>query len=173
MNNKALTCALLAVICAAAFLLNGCTAKNTLQSFADEAGVQLSNGNISQEDTHGGFHGDGTLLAVIRFDEPQSGIAENEKWKSLPLSDTLKTALYGFSDGSGQYMIMPLIDFESAGITQTVPHVENGYYYFEDRHSKSTNASDDTDLLARSSYNFTLALYDSDTDTMYVIIEDT
>lgn len=45
--------------------------------------------------------------------------------------------------------------------------IENGYYIFEDRHSKSEDRQDDSELFNRSSYNFSLAIYDCDTDRMY------
>ena len=173
MKNKMIAGALIAAVCAIMLLAGGCSAKDPLSDFEKNAGIDLAAADsIEERDTHGGIQGDGTYVAVIRFSETPEAVTGGE-WKRLPLTDTLKTALYGFTDGTGEYMIMPLIDFESAGIDTEIPYVENGYYYFEDRHRKSADPSDDTDLLARASYNFTLAVYDSDTDTMYVIIEDT
>ncbi|MBR2742392.1 MAG: hypothetical protein IKD89_02260 [Clostridia bacterium] len=173
MKNKALMCALLAVIFAVSLILSGCGSKGSLETFVEKAGVSLEGGDVSEEDTHGGGGGDGTYLAVIRFGGPREDITGNDKWKPLPLSATIYTALYGFSDGTGEYLILPLVDFESEGMKESIPKIENGYYYFEDRHAKSRDPADDTDLLARKSYNFTLAIYDSDSFTLYVLIEDT
>ncbi len=45
------------------------------------------------------------------------------------------------------------------------PEVEQGYYYFRDRHSQSQDPTDDSELFGRGSWNFILAVYDSQTGT--------
>ena len=54
-----------------------------------------------------------------------------------------------------------------------IPTIENGYYYFKDRHSESTNKYDYTDINNRPSYNFTFAILDKDTNTIYYYELDT
>ena len=54
-----------------------------------------------------------------------------------------------------------------------IPAIENGFYCFLDRHSEASNPSDDADLFDRASMNFSLALYDSDTNKFYYIEFDT
>ena len=54
-----------------------------------------------------------------------------------------------------------------------IPEVENGYYYFLDRHSQSTNPKYDSGVLGRASYNFTIAIYDEDRQTLYYAELDT
>ena len=54
-----------------------------------------------------------------------------------------------------------------------IPQIENGYYYFYDRHDEATDPYDDSEFLARFSFNFTLAIYDSDTNTLYLCEYDT
>ena len=52
--------------------------------------------------------------------------------------------------------------------TPLVPEIQTGYYRLLDRqHNK------ETPLLERFSFNFTLALYDTDTDRLYVCELDT
>ena len=118
---------------------------------------------VEENDTHGGFHGDGTYLLVLDCSENKERALELVKeWKAFPLSENLKTVLYG----NDTYI--SLLAEETK-----IPEITNGYYYFYDRHSESTDASDDTNLLSRASYNFTLAIYDSDTDRLYYVEFDT
>ena len=49
----------------------------------------------------------------------------------------------------------------------------SGWYYFYDRHTESLNRNDPSDILERSSFNFDIAIYDADTDTLYYISIDT
>ena len=54
-----------------------------------------------------------------------------------------------------------------------MPAIYNGYYMFEDRHSESKDSRDDSELFDRYSYNFSIAIYDCDTDKMYYFEFDT
>ncbi len=118
---------------------------------------------VEEKDTHGGFHGDGTYYLILDCSKDKEKALELIKeWKAFPLSENLETILYG-SETYGS-----LLAEET-----NFPKITNGYYYFNDRHPKSTNPGDDTDLLKRVSYNFTLAIYDSDTDRMYYVEFDT
>ena len=49
-----------------------------------------------------------------------------------------------------------------------LPEIQNGYYRLIDRHSDT-----DTGILDRYSFNFTLGVYDSDTNTLYCCEVDT
>lgn len=46
--------------------------------------------------------------------------------------------------------------------------VENGYWFFNDRNNQKS-----LELLERSSFNFTLAIFDADTNILYVYELDT
>lgn len=143
---------MIAWVCLVA-MLTGCGRTISL-----EGGIDVSKGKvISENDTHG-FHGDGLYFSEIKFsdDSTVSQIKENEYWHKMPLSKNLNEFIYE-----------PLDD----GIK--IPKITNGYYYFYDRHSESSNPYDDTELLNRGSYNFTVMIYDCDTDTLYVCREDT
>lgn len=113
-------------------------------------------------DSHGGFHGDGTTFYRLEFpdDSAVDSIKKNKNWKELPLTDNL-TTLAGFIERDNDWG-NPLI-----------PQVENGYYCFIDRHSESRDKKDDTDVLNRCSYNFTIAVYDTDSNILYYGEEDT
>lgn len=54
-----------------------------------------------------------------------------------------------------------------------IPKITNGYYYFYDRHSSSTDKFDDTNLNNRSSWNFTLVIFDKDNNVIYYYEKDT
>lgn len=122
---------------------------------------------VDEADTHGGFHGDGSYYLMLDCSENREKALENVKgWKEFPLSKNLNLIMYG---GEKDGMTYGYNLAEEAKI----PEIKNGYYYFFDRHSESTDASDDTNLLARASFNFTLAIYDSDADRMYYFEFDT
>jgi len=57
--------------------------------------------------------------------------------------------------------------------TPAIPEVDNGYYYFRDRHYQSTDPTDDSGVLGRASYNFTIAIYDTDSKILYYMELDT
>ena len=146
------------VICGI-LVFTGCGQKNLLSDFSARCGVDLTPGKVeSVSDTHGGFHGDGYLLATVCF--PDGSVYEkmktSDRWRDLPLSENLESFVY-----------QPFDDRVS------IPPIENGRYYFYDRHHESQNPYDDTGFLDRSSYNFTLAIYDADANRLYWLAYDT
>lgn len=160
------------------FLLIGCFSACSSASgeIAQTIGIDLSDGVIlSHQDTHGGFHGDGARFVEIGFDgtagtAAADQIAQHEDWRPLPLSRYLQAAVYGAKIGDTSYgpLVSPA-DLDHAAI----PAIQNGYYYFYNRHSQSGDARDDTDLLQRHSVNVTIALYDIDSNHLYFYELDT
>ena len=57
--------------------------------------------------------------------------------------------------------------------TAAIPPVGSGYSWFRDRHRESEDPADPAGLFDRYSYNFDLAVYDTDTDTLYYVALDT
>ncbi len=128
---------------------------------AKALGLDLSGGReISNYDTHGGFHGDGTTCIAYRFDDDAvlGEIERSSAWSEFPLDDTVRVLVYGLSDGTAQ--IGPMLN-DNAG-HPIVPEIRNGYYRLIDRQEDTT-----TGILERYSFNFTLGLYDTDTNTLY------
>ncbi|MBQ2901392.1 MAG: hypothetical protein IJE49_06040 [Agathobacter sp.] len=120
---------------------------------------------VDEADSHGGFHGDGSYYLILDCSENKEKALENVKgWKELPLSSNLQLMMYG--DESGAY------GYNLAEVAK-IPEITNGYYYFCDRHSQSSDANDDTNVLNRASFNFIIAIYDSDTGKMYYFEFDT
>ena len=121
-------------------------------------GVDVSEAVIATGyDDHKGFHGDGTLYAVLEFSDErfEERISAPGGWYSLPLTDDLNTLIYG--KRSTQNVTGPFI-----GVT--VPQVEQGYWYFYDRQGMT---SDDDMVLNRDSYNNTIAIYDAFRKCLY------
>ncbi|MBQ7703473.1 MAG: hypothetical protein IJT40_03770 [Firmicutes bacterium] len=147
-------------VCIVTLVIAGCGGNSSLKSFTDECGVDLSKGRIvSEEDNHGGFHGDGFSLLVADYSQNTTvadEILASENWHQLPLPENLATFVYQPYDEDLQ-----------------IPQIENGCYYFYDRHDEATDPYDDTELLSRYSFNFTLAIFDTDTSTLYLCRYDT
>lgn len=148
-------------------LLTGCGKDNRASKtmeIADSLGIPESI-LLTMEDSHGGFYGDGDTFIV--FQTP--GFQPGEDWKEFPLPENLAIALWGGMAGEMQWGSL-LTDDRGEPL---MPAVENGYYWFRDRHSKSTEETDPSALLDRSSFNFTLAVYDGDSEMVYYFKKDT
>ena len=146
-------------------VLTACGAKSG--EAAKLLGLDISNGEvISNYDTHGGFHGDGTTCIAYRFDDDTilEEIRNSSEWSEFPLDETVQALVYGLSDGTTRKGPM-LNDNEGQPI---VPEIQNGYYLLIDRQNGA-----ETDILDRYSFNFTLGLYDIDTNTLYFCELDT
>ncbi len=122
---------------------------------------------VEELDTHGGFHGDGSYYLILDCSNNKKEALEKIKeWEKLPLSENLELIMYGG---------------EREGITygyklaqeSHIPQIKNGYYIFKDRHSESTDSTDDTKIFDRYSFNFSIAIYDCDSDKMYYFEFDT
>ena len=84
----------------------------------------------------------------------------NEDWNKLPLSENLDLIMYGGKkEGMDDaYNLAELLD---------MPSIENGYWFLDNRHSKSISTKEDSNIVNTSSFNFTTALYDSDPHILY------
>jgi len=122
-------------------------------------------------DSHGGM-GDGCTCISITFDDDscEEDISRSNLWRELPLSDNVMKIVYGTVE-DGHY-ISPYITFDDDN-TPCIHYVEEGYYFFLDRHSKRKDPYDDSEIFERSSYNLTVAIYDSSADVLYYLELDT
>ena len=143
-------------------LIVGCSLENKQGTILKRMEINDSKCKIEKDiDNHKGFLGDGDYFAKINC----SKINLSKNWKKLPLSDSLN-----------QIVQMEQCDADGCKNIYkkfSIPNIKNGYYYFLDRHNESKNKHDDTDLNNRSSWNFTLAILDSDTNTIYYYELDT
>ena len=122
---------------------------------------------IDEYNTHGGFHGDGYYYLILdcsqNADKARSIV---ESWTTLPLSENLHIVMYGGEKDGINY------GYNFAEEAHW-PTIKNGVYKFVDRHSESKNSSDDSDLLDRYSVNFSIAVYDLDSNILYYFEMDT
>lgn len=140
------------------FALSGCGGGSGegrgLSRIGRELGVDLSAGTLIRfEDDHGGFLGDGLATAEVELDGPIEGLADAPGWKPLPLSENAARAV-------------SICEEEAAS-------AEQGWYYLYDRHSESVDPYDDSKLHGRYSWNFTVAVYDSQQGRLYYYKLDT
>jgi len=119
---------------------------------------------LYERDTHGGLLGDGTTLVALQLKETAMAakLAEQPNWCALPLPEILYRAVYDnffFRNEEGDSM---------------VPPVENGYYFFLDRHSMAEDIFDPSNLMEeRYSSNYTIGIYDADMNILYYLELDT
>lgn len=136
----------------------GCGKRDPLEFLEKKSGVDLPEGKVLFEtDTHGGFHGDGCLQMAVQFDggSVSDRLQGSEKWKPLPLSDNLN-----------RFVCQPYYD------ALEIPAVEHGCYFFYDRFDDDAarrDPYDDSALLSRAALNFTLAVFDTDSGTLYLL----
>lgn len=122
---------------------------------------------IEELEDYGGFPADGSHYLILDCStNKQKALGLIREWNKLPLSENLNLAMYGGEKDGVIY------GYELAKEAH-MPKIENGYYIFEDRHSESNDCKDDAELLGRHSFNFSMAVYDCDTDKMYYFKFDT
>jgi hypothetical protein len=152
-------------------IIAGCGIEDVEHIGLKELGIDKSKGSLSNNiDTHGSL-GDGCTYTEIEFkcenaDTVEDELKSNKHWKQLPLSLILNAAVYGNENMNS------LVTSFDEGIP-AIPDISNGYYYFKDRHSESTDSTDDSELFNRSSFNFDILLYDMDTHILYIFQLDT
>lgn len=141
------------------FALTSCEKFFVTQQYSKITGVNLNGGKVVvYKDDHGGFLGDGLLYCEVKYknNQVEERIAESNMFKALPFTQGLNEFFYG--------------DFSTIA---NLPEIENGYYYFKDKHSESTNPYDDGNLTKRVSFNFITLVYDNDLDKLYIVEFDT
>ena len=131
---------------------------------ASVTGIDVTGATVVfDEDTHGGFQGEGEAYVVLSFgdDRALDTIQSNPAWTPLPLSENLALLAYGHVTNAGIRRVpltWRMLDAEAED-TPLFPSCDDGYYLFIDRHSESTDRHSDAELFNRSSRNYTLALY--------------
>ena len=145
-------------------VLIGCSLKNEIDPYKyiyDNLSIDVSSCElIDYDSSYFSPLGDGQRY--ISFDCIGNDIVDSiSDWSVFPLSDNLNKAIYGIetktSSGKGlcgQY---------------NCPKIENGYYYFYNRHRNATDVKSDEDLYDLGSRNFTFAMYDIENTRLYYI----
>lgn len=158
--------ATLALIILCLTFFSACTAPEA--GVTEYFGFEISDFKIvEEEDTHGGFLGDGEYYLILdcsdNADDAQSIIAN---WQKFPLPETLSLLMYGGEKDGNSY------GYNFAKEAHW-PDIKNGVYKFVDRQRQAEHEEDDSNLLDRGSLNFSLAVYDKDTDMLYYFELDT
>lgn len=55
----------------------------------------------------------------------------------------------------------------------TIPNVKNGYWLFIDRHSNTVNKYEYNESLTQASLNYSIVIFDIDTNILYIYSLDT
>jgi len=139
--------------------------KNRIKTMSERIEIDLDNCKFeNRKDTHGGFLGDGESFVKITCPNLKNEELSSN-WKKLPLSNALDYATHikectgdGCKDIYERYLI---------------PTDISGYYYFLDRYREAKDKFDDSEINNRSSYNFTLAILEKDTNIIYYYELDT
>lgn len=141
------------------FLLWSCKS-DVYRDISSELGIDVSRGSeIYNYDSHSG-NGDGCCYVILQFrnNELVDEIAKDSRWRNFPLDRTAQTLVYGVKVSSGcngPYLV------DDRGVA-LIPNISNGYYILIDRHEQ-----EGLDLLNRFSYNFTIGLYDIESNRLY------
>ena len=122
--------------------------------------ARLSDADVLEsEDTHGGFHGDG------------------EYWATLRLSPaSVKMLMSATEDDDGWRPLSELGDLSLLPLDSRVPiHAQNGIYFFRDFQPEwyPEYESNNRPPHDRSSYNFVFAVFDPETNHLFVYNLDT
>lgn len=140
-------------------MVSACQEDTVQAKISKELGIDIREEIvISHDDSHGGWHGDGVQDTVLYLSDKTVIDQIKENWRPLPMTETL-TRLNEMG-WMGTSHIIP-------------PEVVNGYYCWKDRHSEAVDPADDSGVHSRHSYNFTLAVFDADTNTLYFVKVDT
>lgn len=157
----------LALALAAALLLAGCGAKSEEATVAKALSLDVTGAAlVSSSDSHGGFLGDGAGCIALSFPDGrlEEQLAADPAWHSLPADETVRALVWGTQE-EGASIGPCLTDSDDAPL---VPAVESGYYRLIDRHSEQ-----ETPLLERGSFNFTVGVYDAEARILYYCELDT
>lgn len=148
-------------------LLTACNKNSTNNVISALYGVNVDGCEIIREYNNHGFHGDGIQLLEYDCEKNSPQIEEDmSNWNCMPLPESLHLLLYGGEKNNIIYTYNLAEEYD-------IPIIDNGFYLFVDRHSSSESPNDDSALLNRHSFNFTLILYDSDSKILYYIKYDT
>ena len=117
---------------------------------------------IEYYDGQGGPHGDGTMIIIVDCSADPLDPSALEYWIALPLSENIKNSMWSIQGKVGTKY--------SGGVVRALT---DGYYYFEDRYYEASDRHSDEMLTKRGSFNYTLAIYDKENETLYYFECDT
>ena len=136
------------------FICSSCSSK-IINVCSDELNIDLSKFKVISKYNDYGFSLNGDGSAFLVFDCKNSAVADDIKskksWMKFPLNKEAAYFAYNF-------------DSEE----KNIPEIKKGYYILIDRQEE-----DKENIIERKSFNFTLSIYDSDNDLLYLWRLDT
>lgn len=160
------------LLCLALLLALWSAACGETVSLPESLGVNASQGTVQDHwDDHGGMS-DGTEYWEIVFSpedaaEFEESLQTAQGWHALPLDNDVRYLLYG-TEGIGKAQdgayisVNPYLTGKDG--SPLFPQVEEGYWFFCDDQTESYTAQG---VMERPSQNFTAAVYDSQSRTLY------
>ena len=121
---------------------------------------------LMYKDNYGGFPMDGNSYAIIQLTQKGrksfiKSTDKNDKWHSLPIKKDFQKAIGVFDYD----------DEDSFG--PDISKIKNGIYYFRDRYAENYPEESKTNINDRYAYNFTVAIFDFDTNKLHIYTVDT
>ena len=107
-------------------------------------------------------------FVTVKIEDEKTDSEIKTEWNELPLTENLTALIYGIESDTSS--VGPYITKDDVPL---FPEIENGYYYFVDQHTESTDSKDDTEIFDRNSFNLVIAIYDTDTNRLYYCQFDT
>lgn len=138
------------------------TAGSSMEQYLEkELRISLPDGaDIASLDSHGGFHGDGTLLAVVTVPEETEQDAlwaqVEDTWNALPADETIMEPIRQLWE-------------ERCGALPPLPDTRNGRWLYRDRYEEQYGERCEPNPVLQ---NCTFALLDRDTGRLYVLEND-
>lgn len=139
---------------------------------SQQLNVNLDKGKyLKRKNDYGGFlnlTGDGYYFSIMQFkdeDDISEDIKNNPEWNELPMPSELKLSLGMEVDGKK----LDLYYRDKYGVI--IPDVQNGFYFFKNR--REGFDPKDINAINEKPWNYTAAVYDSDTHTLYFFEIDT
>ena len=147
------------VACAALWAISG--ASGTKRHLESRLGLSFPTGTeIVCEDSHGGFHGDGVLAAIVRFPDSQAGekvirsIAK--QWTPLPVKE----------DWIEKFQV---VWTDYAKTLDALPQNTEGFWFYRDRYKEQYGEVFYPNPVMQ---NCTFAMLDAETGLLYVLEVD-
>lgn len=138
------------------------TAGNNMERHLEkQLGISLPEGaEIASLDNHGGFHGDGTLIAMVTVPDKaeQDALWEQvkDKWNALPADEAIMEPIRQLWE-------------ERCGALPLLPDAENGRWFYRDRYEEQYGEKCEFNSVLQ---NCTFALLDKDSGQLYILKND-
>ena len=139
---------------------------------SQQLNVNLDKGKyLKRKNDYGGFlnlTGDGYYFSIMQFkdeDDISEDLKNNPEWNELPMPSELKLSWGMEVDGKK----LDLYYRDKYGVI--IPDVQNGFYFFKNR--REGFDPKDINAINEKPWNYTAAVYDSDTHTLYFFEIDT